>query len=351
MPDHPKVTVLMPVHNAGRYLREAIDSILCQTFADFEFLIVHDTSTDDTAAVISAVQDVRIRVLNTKGRRGISAALNMGLAHARGEYVARMDADDVCLPRRLAVQVSFLDRHPELGLCGSWVKIFGDGIVPHIFRRPLESDAVQASLLFGNPFVHPSVMVRRALLERHHLRYNDEFNGAEDYELWVRSLKWFCGQNLRQVLLRYRQHASSVTSQGKPVMNEKMGLIIRGQLERLDAPVSQEHFDLHLQICQDGLPPAGMGEQYVRHVELWLSTILMANERACVFPGAALKNLVSEMWLRSCLSATRSGGRVLSCYLRSPLRQRVPGVSLDRLIMLAATLKSCLRPLRAGRQV
>jgi hypothetical protein len=330
----------MPVHNAGRYLREAIDSILCQTFTDFEFLIVDDASTDDTAVVISAVKDARIRVLNTKLCRGISAALNLGLTHARGEYLARMDADDICLPHRLAVQVSFLDQHPGLGMCGCWVKIFGDGIVSRVFRRPLEPDAVQASLLFGNPFVHPSVVVRRALMERHNLRYNDEFNGAEDYELWVRSLKWFCGQNISQVLLQYRQHASSVTSQAKPVMNEKTGLIIRKQLERLDIPVSREHFDLHLLICQDWLPPAGTGEQYVEHVESWLMMILKANERVGVFPRTELKELVSEMWLRSCLSVTRSGGRVLSCYLRSPLRQRVPGVPFDRLIMLTAALRS-----------
>ena len=339
MPAAPKVTVLLPVHNAEAYLQPAMDSVLRQTFQDFEFLVVNDASTDRSRGIVQAYQDPRIRLVDTPSSRGISAALNRGLDEARGDYIARMDADDICIPQRLEAQVSFLDKHPEIGLCGSWVSTFGAGR-PRCFRRPAGPDMIQASLLFENPLVHPSVMFRRTLFESHGLRYQDASNGAEDYELWTRALQFCSGDNLNQVLLHYRQHPGSITASSRPAMNHQTRLIIERQIGRLGVTITPEALDLHCRICRDEEPAVGSGTAFVQQVETWLSALLTANGQKHVYPDSALQHIISQMWLRTCLSATRTGSNVLSYYLRSPLRSGSSGTLFSSFIMLAATLRT-----------
>ena len=122
---NPLVTVLMPVYNGEKYLKEAIESILNQTFKDFEFLIINDGSTDNSVKIIQSFNDLRIRLIHNESNIGLIKTLNKGLKLSNGKYIARMDCDDVSLPKRLSVQINFMEKHPEIGVCGSWVKIIG----------------------------------------------------------------------------------------------------------------------------------------------------------------------------------------------------------------------------------
>lgn len=205
-----KVSVIMPTYNAEKYLREAVDSILNQTFADFEFLIIDDASRDKTRAILHEYQDTRIKVIDGPCR-GISAALNLGLDMAEGEYIARMDADDISMPRRFEKQVKFLDTHPEIGLCGTLAMMFTkDGDYKLFGEKQLEDIGI-LDQLFDTVVCHPTVMFRREVFRQYNLRYNEEYRNSEDQELWSRALRYVKFYGIQELLLRYRLYPESAS--------------------------------------------------------------------------------------------------------------------------------------------
>jgi hypothetical protein len=202
----PRVTVLMAVYNGERYLAESIDSVLKQTYADFEFLILDDGSTDRTGDIIASFADRRIRAVRNEGNIGLTKSLNKGLDLAKGEYIARQDADDVSLQERLEREVRFLDENPQVGVVGSWVDyIDGEGRCTDTWRTPGSAALVQWSLLFGNCIAHPSVVMRRNLLNRWGA-YRPDIAYAQDYDLWVRLSRRTRIANLSESLYLRRVH-------------------------------------------------------------------------------------------------------------------------------------------------
>jgi len=194
----PRITVLMPVWNGEAYLSQALASILRQTHDDFELLVVDDGSTDRTAEILTACHDSRLRMLRNETRRKLSGALNRGIAEARGEFIARMDADDLMRPDRLARQVACLERNSDWICCGGAVRTLGCGSGT-ILRYPCEPAELPAFCLFYAPFAHPTVMFRREWFQRAGLAYDGAYYPAEDYELWTRILRQFPAGNLPQV--------------------------------------------------------------------------------------------------------------------------------------------------------
>lgn len=212
---NPRISVLMPVYNGGEYLAPAIDSILAQSFADFEFLILDDGSTDSTPATLAyyAGRDRRIKVIS-RPNRGLVVSLNELLRHARAELVARMDADDIALPERFAQQVEFLARHPEV-VCvgGACMMIDGAGRYLTTIVHPLEDESIQAAGLAGHtPISHPAAMMRRDALEVVG-RYNVAYSVAEDLDLWLRLGELGKLANLAVPVIKYRLHEKSLSEQ------------------------------------------------------------------------------------------------------------------------------------------
>jgi glycosyltransferase involved in cell wall biosynthesis len=209
MADNPLVSVLMPAYNARRYLAEAIESVLGQTWRDFELLVIDDGSTDDTAAIAKRYEarDPRIRVM-TRSNGGIGAALNAGLEAARGELIARMDSDDVCLPERFARQVEFLRQMPDCVLVGSRVMLI-DSEGASLFEMedvPTGHEEIEALLLQARwSIVHPAVMMRREVV-RQIGGYDNDVVPVEDHDLFLRLAEVGRLANLPEVLLRYRKH-------------------------------------------------------------------------------------------------------------------------------------------------
>jgi glycosyltransferase involved in cell wall biosynthesis len=206
----PRVSVLMSVHDGEQYLREAIDSILGQTFKDFEFIIVNDGSVDHTGEIISSYADPRIRFINNKTNLGLPASLNLGLDVAAGEYIARMDADDISLPERLSRQVSYMDAHPKIAASGTWAKdIDADG--REFSSRCLPFDErMKFEFWRPSPIVHPSAIIRKSQLGS--LRYDTRLPHAQDYDLWLGLKARHDLGNLPEFLLLYRVHPASTTS-------------------------------------------------------------------------------------------------------------------------------------------
>ena len=195
----------MSVHNGRPYLREAVDSILRQLLGDFEFLVIDDASADGSVEDLAAPNDPRVRLVRNERNLGLTRSLNDGLELATGKYVARMDADDVAEPQRLARQAAFLDAHPEVGVLGSARTLIDEhgAFVAHA-PAPQTDVRIRWKCLLGNPFAHPAVMLRREVLETHGLRYDESFRTAQDYDLWSRMLQHTRGHNLPGALLSYR---------------------------------------------------------------------------------------------------------------------------------------------------
>ncbi len=208
----PRVSVLMSVFNGARYLRASVESILSQTYADFEFIIVDDGSTDDSARILNSYRDLRIRVI-FQDNCGLAAALNRGLTQARGEFVARQDQDDVSLPERLASQIRYLDGKGDAALVGTGAQIVNpDGSLRRVSGQLTQSVLLRWALLFGNPFIHSSVMIRRRALEDvGGYTLDPQRQPPEDYELWSRIATRWNVANLDKPLLRYREVPGSMS--------------------------------------------------------------------------------------------------------------------------------------------
>ncbi|MDD2337894.1 MAG: glycosyltransferase, partial [Geobacteraceae bacterium] len=215
MVSSPKITVLMPLFNGKRYVREAVESILGQTFADFEFLIIDDGSTDDSCAIVESYGDPRIRLITNGKNLGVTATLNRGIKLGRGEYIARMDCDDISLPTRLAEQIEYLERNPDCAMVAIPVlQIDEDGRNCGVWpddRNTLTSEALYRFLPRANCIAHPGIMIRKSILS--HYRYNEFQRIAQDYDLWLRmSADRLVITKLAKPLLKYREHSASVTS-------------------------------------------------------------------------------------------------------------------------------------------
>ncbi len=212
MIDIPKVSILFPVYKTAAYLKEAIDSMLAQTFEDFELIVLNDCSPDNAEEVMDSYSDPRIIRYRGEHNQGLANVLNVGMGMARGKYIARMDSDDISLPDRLKIQVDYLDSHPEVGLCSSGMQLFGTR--NDVWVRDADMESIKFRALFHSPILHASSMWRKSSFGG--LRFNQDYVPAEDYELWTRALVAGCKMvNLPQVLYLYRTFPEQATSNVK----------------------------------------------------------------------------------------------------------------------------------------
>ena len=221
MPNAPLVTVLLAVHDGEPYLRAALASVLGQTVPDFELLVVDDASGDGTPEFLAGVEDSRVRVLRNDQQRGLAASLNRGLDEARGTYVARLDADDIAMPRRLERQLARIRTAPRVAVVGSAVLELDEAWhVGAVHAMPTGVAELRWSSLFSSPFFHPSVLVERDVLERRGLRYDPGFEESEDYDLWARLLEIGDGDNLADPLVLYRVHPEQASQRRRELQRE-----------------------------------------------------------------------------------------------------------------------------------
>ena len=210
----PKVSVLFPVYNGEKYLRQSLDSVLNQTFRNFELLILLEYGSNQASREIvkEAAADSRVRIIENKEvKLGLAESLNRGMKEARGEYIARMDADDISLPKRFEKQVKFLNGHPNIVMCGTAMKgLYDDG---HMDKRGYftDSGSIRFECMLGNPFGHPTVMWRREAFLRENLFYRNT-PYSEDFELWKRVVAIYPCANLKEYLLLYRLHGESASA-------------------------------------------------------------------------------------------------------------------------------------------
>jgi glycosyltransferase involved in cell wall biosynthesis len=335
----PKVSVLMSVYNGEAYLRQAIESILNQTFGDFEFIIVDDGSTDRSPEILAACakQDDRIRRLQNDSNLGLIASLKKGIGFAQGEYLARQDADDISLPRRFESQVAFLDQHPDVGVLGTWMMNVEENGRRRIWETPLTDALIRWSLLFATSMVHASVMMRRSLLDEDD-PYRPEMPHAEDYDLWVRLSEKTRFANLPACYYVRRRHEKRVSVRyedaqrdtGIAVMVGNITKILEGTVREAEVGALSDAYGGGLLRAQGQVKD--VAELVKKLYEAYVTqNALSAQERrdvaydaACILTRIGLNHLdrhpgeaLRALWMGLCLS-----GRIpFNTYLAVPLKR------------------------------
>ena len=263
-----RVTVVLPVYNGSKYLKETIDSVLNQTYQDFDFLIINDASTDTSEEVILSFADPRIKYhLNEKNLGSIGAPVK-GMNMSETEYIARIDQDDIWLPTKLGKQIKLMDANPQIGICGTSIELFGDRTGIKIF--PITNEHLKVGFLFFCCMSHPSVVFRKSFLVQTGVRYNEAYRLADDYKMWIDCIDLTQIYNIPEPLVRYRQHEEQICS----VANASKQILVQNKvrlemLERISLNFSQNEKNFHINEFVEGkIESMGDYKQFIKWSEL-----------------------------------------------------------------------------------
>ena len=274
MTSKPILSVLMPAYNAERYVVSAIKSVLDQTFTDFELLLIDDGSSDSTLELVQSLTDNRLKIVQNEQNMGLVGTLQKGLLLCRGRYIARMDADDICLADRFAKQIDFLGAHPEVDIVGGAIQFFGDEQPTAVHVFPGEHNEIRAGLLFYCTLAHPALMFRRELVDQGLFQYSDTYRHAEDYHLWSQLLRQARSANLQDCVLMYRLHTKQISSGQSSKQYEVSRQVRKLMLEQAGVPFCDSDLVLHEQII---LERDEHSWAYLNLVAEWFNKVELSN--------------------------------------------------------------------------
>ena len=313
----PKISVLMSVYNGEPFLCKAIESVLNQTFGDFEFIIFDDKSLDASASIVRNYGDDRILFIENEENVGLTKNLCTGMAMAKGEYIARMDADDVCLPQRLERQVQFLDEHPEISVLGSAVYFFDNTGKEILGLQPTEHEEIKCELLYQFTMLHPSVMMRRGDCARHGLNYNPHFVYSQDFDLWVRSVRKLRFANLREPLIKMREHEMKLSRKVSPTQRGFSDEIRKRQLDELEVAYTDEELEAFHNV---GSGIFGKDVRDITNYESVLLKIFERNKDKCIFDQSLLQKVGASHFRHLCWADLVQGRKSGRYYWRSQMK-------------------------------
>lgn len=313
------ISVIMTNYNTSyEYLREAIESILSQTYSNFEFIIVDDASTDNSLSIIESYNDDRIRIIKNENNIGLTKSLNKALEYANGEFVARMDADDISLPERFERQVEFLRTNPDVIVCGTWVKFIGKwkelGYSNETICRSIpDRETYRIMLLFGNypNIVHPTAMFRNEYLIENCIKYDEKFKYAQDYKMWVKCSEFGECANVPELLFEYRVHNNAISTSKKGIQEECALGIIREQTENLGIKISDENMKYIRGLFS-------VRKNYDLNIKFWIEQIIKANKKTKVYNEKKLKSMLWKKWAETTyfeLYKTNYAGKIKALFL------------------------------------
>lgn len=312
----PEVSIVMPVYNSERFVGEAIQSLLDQTFRNFELIVVDDGSTDRSPGIISGFSDSRIRVLKNERNRGIVFSRNRGLAAMNGKYYAPFDSDDVAMPDKIEKQVDFLQRNPDIAMTGSWAMLCDENgnRMRQKWKLNARPEMIPSIMLFRNYFVHSSVLVRQNAIKN--ITFQEGFDVVEDYR--------FCadlafGQkvfNFPGYLISYRIHQNSAMRSNSERMLDQDRKIYRYLFNRLNIELSES--DLNCIFALKGKESID-DFKLLRELHSFLLHVLSQNRKLNMFNRAAFERTVADRWLKACFLAKSHHVKMLSMLISSPL--------------------------------
>ena len=290
----PVVSVILPVYNSEKYIVQAINSILDQSFKDFELLVFDDASNDNTLTLMEQVKDERFRLVRKEKNTGYTQSLIKGVHMSAGKYIARMDSDDWSDPDRLRLQVEFLERNPEVGIVGTSAQTFSDKGEGALWTYPESDEDIRTFMLADSPFAHPSVMMRKSVLDAFQLNYDHTYEPCEDYKLWSELLKKTKGANLPGALLKYRLHQNQTIQTRKERLIGISNLIRREVFQnefgiQLDGHQLETHYDYFNDFRSSSL-------ERIEKMYKWRNYLLTCSRKSRI--SMSFKNLIHRYWLR-----------------------------------------------------
>lgn len=318
-PSAPIVSVVLPYFNSGQFLGAAIESILGQTFTEFELLLINDGSTDGSREIAAGYNDKRIVMIDNPGNKGLIYSLNTGLEQAKGKYIVRMDADDLSMPERIKKQVAFMEATPGIGAAGCSYYSFSERSVKKVYAIE-EPEVLRTLLLFNSCLCHPAAIIRKAVLDEHHIRYNPAYPHAEDYDLWIQISKVSKLGNVKDFLIKYRRHEKQVTALQKKGVKETAQAIRKKYLEFLGFTFSEKDMETHYTLATNQLIS---DKSFLDEAENWLIGLIAQNHLVRSIDPKHFNYFLGKIWYDTC-GMTNLGLYAYDRFFRSPLKEHFP---------------------------
>lgn len=325
----PEISVILPVYNSAEYLPAAIESVLNQDFGDFEFIIINDGSTDKSEEIIHSFKDKRIICLKNEKNIGLIKTLNRGIDAARGKYIARMDADDACLPDRFSNQYRYMEAHPETGVLGTAYFLWNNSTLKrtHVFTNNSE---LRTLLMFNSCFCHPSVMIRKSCLINADSSYNENELHVEDYGLWMRLSSHTQLANLDVPLLQYRHHAGQVSLVKNEEQKKNAQVIREAYLRKLGFTLTETQSTCHNMVAENSFITK---ITELKNIEAWFKELKAQNDRKLCIEKSGFNTVLGKMWYDTC-GNTNLGITAYRTFFQSALADDFP-ISLKQKTKLA----------------
>ncbi|MFB2834785.1 glycosyltransferase family 2 protein [Floridanema evergladense] len=325
---NPHASAIMPVYNREEYLKETIDSVLNQTFTDFEFIIIDDGSSDRSVEIIKSYKDPRIKLFLNDKNSGTSYSRNRGIDLSSGDYIITIDSDDINLPQRFATQIAYMDSHPEVGICGSWVKTIGE-VAGELWRCAVNPEIVHCRTLFEAVLCHPSTIIRRKYLDEYSLRYSVELKRAQDWDLYCRGARHFQVANIPEVLVYYRWRKYGKNLSDEELMSQKYYYfyeIDKRNFSALNLQPTEQEMLVHRRL---GNLELKKDRDFVIEANKWLNKLLEANQIAKVYPQSTFHQVLAGYWLEVCNYASDSPLQAIRQFFNSSYLD-IQGLSATR---------------------
>jgi glycosyltransferase involved in cell wall biosynthesis len=285
-----RISILMPNYNNAPYLKECIDSIINQTYQNFNVVIVDDGSTDDSINIIEEYQDQRIKVIKKTKNSGIIDTLNIGLKAIDSQYIVRMDGDDIMHPKRLETLINYMDNHPDIGVCGSAIKHFG--ISEDVIKYPENPLINHANLIFKHSIGHASVIIRNNILQNHNISYSDGYKYMEDYKLFYDLSRVTKMTSIPDVLYFYRREEYN-NFKHQDIIKIGLKKMYQNVLAKLEIEPDDTTLNIHYELGRFHNFSFSMYD-YKKHLNL----LIQQNEQKKIFPHSELKAIIKKLITR-----------------------------------------------------
>lgn len=332
--NQPLVSVLMPCYNVEKYIVEAMDSILNQTYRNIEVIAINDCSKDKTGEILRqmAEKDMRIKVVDNDENLRLIRTLNKGIALCSGEYIARMDSDDIALPTRLEKEVDFLEKNPDHDIVSTQFYAFRSENPDKrdLHHNPTSDCDLRAYILFKSGICHPAVMIRKRVFTELDLSFEMEYLHVEDYALWSKAIYKTKIANLSEPLLLYRVHQQQVSALNEQLQIDNKKKVFKIHCEHLGLPTTDEYLDIYASVAES--TPTQSSGAYIDKCENFILSLIQLNREKPFCNAQYLENMLSINWLRICANS-RLGLKAVKQLKKSSLYKRENYTGRDMFIL------------------
>lgn len=314
--DKPELSIVMPFYNTEKYIGDAVQSLLAQTYDNFELILVDDASTDGSAEIVKSFNDSRISLLKNEINSGIVFSRNLGMKAAVGRFIAPFDSDDVARADKFEKQIRFLKNNPDFGMVGSWARLIDEdgNLLKKTWKLTQSPARIPAFLLFKNIFVHSAVVMKREVVPENF--YEDGFDLVEDYKMWIDISRIKKTSNYPDYLMFYRVHQSSSTNKTGNKLLAQDARIYKYLFKALEIDLDERMTSLLLLLKNDQI----IGDEHILHeIEDFFSTILSQNQKLNIYNQTELGKVVFDRWLKACYKSRQMKFGVLKIFLNSRL--------------------------------